>query len=93
MPRESARPAGAWASHNEDGSGAAIFGSELAALRDAVSRGARVTHWPFGLSLTEAQARYTQEATAAAPRARRARKGAQAEELPVDGAPTPETGA
>lgn len=92
MARDSARPAGAWASH-KDGGQVAIFGSELAALRDAVGRAATVAYWPFGLTLAEAQAKYQQEAPGAAPRARRSRKAAQAEELPDSAGPTPETGA
>lgn len=47
---------GVWAAYNGDGSGTAVFPSEVVALRHAVSLGMRVVFWPFGQTLEEATA-------------------------------------
>jgi hypothetical protein len=52
MTAKSRLPAGCWL--YEDWSGMAVFSSELAALRWAVDRDARVRRIPFGVDLREA---------------------------------------
>jgi hypothetical protein len=80
-----ARPDGAWASyalHPADPEVVLIFGSELAALRDAVANGRKVARWEYGTSIRDADAARLANAVTPAPRARQARKAAQRDPLP-----------
>lgn len=44
---------GAWVAFNDDGTGAALFSSELAAFRHGNGKSMVVKPWPFGKTLTE----------------------------------------